>query len=205
MIQNSGTKLLRMKSDLYIQRRNLLIKGILLFLIILTFSCKQKAEFYTFKDFVHVPKTDIHLHINTTDPRYPELAARHNFSVISPNVDSRIPVNEQLDTSIIIKELWPGRFAFLGTFSVGSFGKPGFTDETIKWIDKCMAEGAAGIKIWKNIGMVLKDSEGRFVMVDNPEFDSIFDYLEEKKIPVMGHLGEPKNCWLPLEQMTDKC
>ena len=192
-----------MKSNSYVSTRNPLIKSILFFFIISAVSCQQKAEYYTFEDLVKVPKTDIHLHINTTDPSYPELAARNNFTVISPNVDSRIPVGEQLDTSIIIKKLWPDRFAFLGTFSVDSFGKPGFTDGIIKWIDKCMAEGAIGIKIWKNIGMVLKDSEGRYVMVDNPAFDSVFNYLEEKKIPVMGHLGEPKNCWLPIEQMTD--
>ena len=173
--------------------------------VIITMSCQKEPEYYKSKDFEVVPKTDVHLHINTTDPSYLEMATRYNFNVISPNVDSRLPVDGQLDTSKSIRKLWPGRFAFLGTFSVGNFGKPGFTDETIKWIDKCMAEGAAGIKIWKNIGMVLEDSEGRYVMVDNPEFDSIFDYLEEKKIPVMGHLGEPKNCWLTLEQMTDKC
>ena len=192
-----------MMSGSYFQIRNFLINGILSSLLILAVSCQQKAEFYTPEDFVKVPKTDVHLHINTTDHRYMELAARYNFTVISPNVDSRIPVDEQLDTSISIKKLWPDRFEFLGTFSVDSFGRPGFTDGIIKQIDRCMTEGATGIKIWKNIGMVLKDAEGRYVMVDDPAFDSVFNYLEEKKIPIVGHIGEPKNCWLPLEQMTD--
>ena len=39
-------------------------------------------------------------------------------------------------------------------------------------------------------------------MVDNPKLDTIFDYLASKKIPLVGHLGEPKNCWLPLDEMT---
>ena len=189
-------------SIIRIVKGNILI--ILSSFIVLAISCQQRSEYYTLGDFTEVPKTDVHLHINTTDPRYMELAERNNFTVISPNVDSRIPVEEQLDTSISIKRLWPDRFYFLGTFSVDSFGLPGFTDNIIKRIDKCIAEGAVGIKIWKNIGMVLKDTEGRYVMVDDPAFDPIFNYLEEKKIPVMGHLGEPKNCWLPLEQMTDR-
>jgi hypothetical protein len=66
-----------------------------------------------------------------------------------------------------------------------------------------MEAGASGIKIWKNIGMVLKDANENYVMVDNPAFDPIFDYMEDNKIPVMGHLGEPRNCWLPLKEMTD--
>ena len=57
-----------------------LVLFIILSIIIPAIGCKQKTEYYTYTDFLTVPKTDIHLHINTTDPRYPELAARHNFS-----------------------------------------------------------------------------------------------------------------------------
>jgi predicted TIM-barrel fold metal-dependent hydrolase len=137
------------------------------------------------------------------DRRYLELADSFNFRVVSPNVDSRIPVDEQLKTAVAIRKVWPHRFAFLGTFSVDGFGAPDFAAKTISRIKECMADGASGIKIWKNIGMVLKDKEGKYVMIDDPAFAPVFRYLEENKIPVMGHLGEPKNCWLPLKEMTD--
>lgn len=192
-----------MKVNLYFRNVRVFLFSIFFSLMILTLSCRQKIDYYTYDDFKEVYKTDVHLHINSTDPRYMELADSFNFRVVSPNVNSRIPVDEQLNTSIRIREQWPDRFFFLGTFSVDSFGNPGFTNNIIKRINKCLDEGAIGIKIWKNIGMVLKDAEGKYVMVDDPAFDSIFNYLEENKIPVMGHLGEPKNCWLPLEQMTD--
>ena len=182
---------------------SILIITLIISSLVLINRCQKKAEYYTYKDFEKVAKTDVHLHINTLDPRYIELATRYNFRVVSPNVDSRIPIEEQLKTASAIKKAWPGKFAFLGTFSVDSFGKPGFTDNTIARINKCMKAGASGIKIWKNIGMVLKNQQGKYVMVDDPAFDSIFNYLEQNKIPVMGHLGEPRNCWLPLNEMTD--
>lgn len=28
--------------------------------------------------------------------------------------------------------------------------------------------------------------------------------MEEHKIPLLTHLGEPRNCWLPIEEMTSK-
>lgn len=168
-----------------------------------TTSCSQKEQHYTFEDFAAVPKTDVHLHINSLNPVFLQLAEKNNFRVVSPNVDSRLPVSEQLDTASALKKLWPGRFAFFGTFSVDSFGKPDFANEVISVIDRCIQNGASGIKIWKNIGMVLLDSTGRYVMVDDPAFDPIFKYMESKKIRVMGHLGEPKNCWLPFSEMTD--
>lgn len=166
-------------------------------------SCKEKLAFYRFSDFEKVPKTDVHLHINTLDRRYMELASKNNFRVVSPNVDSRISLDEQLKVASSIKMEWPGQFTFFGTFPVDSFGTAGFADNTIARINECMKAGASGIKIWKNIGMVLKDKEGRYVMVDDTAFNLVFRYMEENNIPVMGHLGEPRNCWLPLEKMTD--
>lgn len=184
-------------------KKPLLITAIVFFAVFVFQSCKHKEEYYAFRDFKNVRKTDVHLHINSTDRRYMELAAANNFRVISPNVDSHIPLDEQLDTASAIRKMWPERFAFFGTFSVDSFGTKNFPANTIDRIKKCMNAGACGIKIWKNIGMVLQNANGKYVMVDDPAFNEIFNYLEKNKIPVMGHLGEPKNCWLPFEQMTD--
>ena len=186
-------------------RKNFLFLIIAICLIGLTFlnSCKEKNDHYSFKDFSKVPKTDVHLHINSLDPTFMTLASSNNFRVISPNVNSRIPVDDQRSVASAIKKEWPGKFTFLGTFSVDSFGTKNFAENTIATIKKCIDDGACGIKIWKNIGMVLKDSLGRYVMVDDTAFNPIFKYLEDNKIPVMGHLGEPRNCWLPFDQMTD--
>jgi predicted TIM-barrel fold metal-dependent hydrolase len=176
---------------------------VIVFASLLAAACNRAPEYYTFEDFSIVPKTDVHLHINSTDPVYIQLAEKNNFRIVSPNVDSRLPVDEQLATAASIARQWPGRFAFLGTFSVENYGKEGFADEITGVISKCMNEGAGGIKIWKNIGMVLRDSDSNYVMVDDPAFDPVFEYCVANKIPVMGHLGEPKNCWLPLSEMTD--
>jgi len=58
------------------------------------------------------------------------------------------------------------------------------------------ANGAIGVKIWKNIGMTNKDSANQFIMIDNPRFDPIIKFIEEKNKTIVGHLGEPKNCYL---------
>jgi predicted TIM-barrel fold metal-dependent hydrolase len=41
-------------------------------------------------------------------------------------------------------------------------------------------------------------------MIDDPVFDPLFEYFENHNIPVVGHLGEPRNCWLPADKMTIK-
>ena len=50
--------------------------------------------------------------------------------------------------------------------------------------------------------MAYKDSAGRFIMIDDPKFDPVIEFIIEQEKTVMAHFGEPKNCWLPLDQMT---
>src|SRR5688500_20289032 len=50
--------------------------------------------------------------------------------------------------------------------------------------------------------MVYRDKDNKLIMIDDPRFEPIFKMLTDRKIAVIGHLGEPKNCWLPLEEMT---
>jgi predicted TIM-barrel fold metal-dependent hydrolase len=52
------------------------------------------------------------------------------------------------------------------------------------------------------VGMVLKDKDGRYVMIDDPHFDPLLEAIAAQGHPLVAHLGEPRNCWLPVEQMT---
>jgi hypothetical protein len=58
------------------------------------------------------------------------------------------------------------------------------------------------VKVWKDIGMQHRDADGRAVMIDDPRFDPLLDWLTARAVPVLGHQGEPRNAWLPLEEMT---
>lgn len=166
-------------------------------------SCGRTEKYYHVRNFEKIPKTDAHFHYLTMDPQYIEFAKSLNFRLLNPNWDGEVSIDKQLGISVSIKRLFPKSFAFFGTFSVNNFGKPGFAGATVSRINDCVKAGASGIKIWKNIGMVLKDSSGRYIMLDDPAFAPVFEYLQTKKIPVMGHLGEPKDCWLPEDKMID--
>ena len=165
-------------------------------------SIQEREDYYTVADFDRVPKIDAHFHYNSTDIRYLEYADSIKMWFVSPNVDASRSIREQFEMARTIKESYPDRFFYLGTFPVDNFGDPGFAGDIIKQIDKAMASGASGIKVWKNIGMELKNLDGEYVMIDDPAFHPVFEYLQENRIPLLGHLGEPRNCWLPVEEMT---
>ena len=69
-------------------------------------------------------------------------------------------------------------------------------------LEAALDQGAVGVKVWKDIGMQQRDPDGRAVMIDDARFAPMFQFLEDRHVVVLGHQGEPRNAWLPLEQMT---
>ena len=159
---------------------------------------------YTAADFVQVRKIDAHVHANTDDHLFLDAAAKNGFEILSINVDypDFPPLELQAQIAHKLMAADPQRFHFVTTFSMKGFGGPEWTANTIRHIDAERARGAVGVKVWKNIGMVERDANGRLIMLDDPRFDGVMRHLEAKGIPLIAHQAEPKNCWLPLEAMT---
>jgi predicted TIM-barrel fold metal-dependent hydrolase len=159
---------------------------------------------YALADFAKVAKIDAHMHLHNPEAGFIEAARRQNFKVLTINVDyPDFPaIDEQLRVAAALHTVFPTTVAFAGTFPVNDSEEPGWAERTEHRIAEAVKAGAVGIKVWKNIGMSLRDSKGQLVMIDDPRFRPVFDYLEVKGIPLLGHQGEPNNCWLPLAQMT---
>jgi predicted TIM-barrel fold metal-dependent hydrolase len=177
---------------------------------IIGLSCKSKKtvqdDFCNDADFKTMNKMDAHCHISVERNAFMELAKEYNFRILTINTDAYdIPeesIEEQERVALLQRDRYPGSLDYLTTFSMHGWDNDDWPQATIKHLEESFRKGAAGVKVWKNIGMVAKDKEGKFIMIDNQKFDPVFDYLEKKGMPVCGHLGEPKNCWLPVEEMT---
>jgi len=161
-------------------------------------------EYYTVEDFKSVEKIDAHTHLRSDDSTYIKLAAANNFRLNNINVYKFTgqPIEEQQKVALKWIKAFPGISRYATTFSLQHFSEKGWLEETLAWLKNSFALGATAVKIWKNIGMELKDNNGKLVMIDDPAFDPVLDYIAQNKIPVIGHLGEPKNCWLPIDSMT---
>ena len=160
-------------------------------------------KYYSPVDFNKSPKYDAHIHYHSFDDLFIRKAKKINMRLLSINTDfGFLPIETQFEISQFHHQRYPQTFNFLGSFDVSTFASKTFTEDTVVHIKNCMAAGAKGIKIWKNIGMSLKNDAGQYIMADDPIFDPIFAFLEKEKIPLLAHLGEPHNCWLPLESIT---
>ena len=183
----------------------------LVVLFAMTSACSKPGEqqntapsHYTMADFNRVTKIDVHVHANSESTGFVEQAQADNFRLLSINVD--YPDFPALEQQAKIAEHFvlqhKGVFNYATTFSMLGSDLPEWQQQVTTSIDRAVEHGAIAVKVWKNIGMDFRDKNQQLVMIDDAKLDPIFTHIQDLGIPLIGHQGEPKNCWLPVEEMT---
>lgn len=159
---------------------------------------------YNMSDFAKVEKVDAHVHINSMQPDFVQVAREDNFRLLTINVDypDFPPIQEQAHIAVFNKNANPEVVAYASTFQMKGWDDAAWVASTIAHLDSSFAQGAVAVKVWKNIGMDFHDKDGNNIMIDHPKFDQIFEHIHSQNKVLIGHQGEPKNCWLPIEEMT---
>jgi predicted TIM-barrel fold metal-dependent hydrolase len=162
------------------------------------------GPYYRLQDFDRVDKIDAHVHVHGVADRFMARAIQDHFRVLTINVDypDFPPLAQQQRDAISLRQRYPGQVAFAASFGVEDFNSPGWAQRTLDQISQARQQGAVGVKIWKNIGMTLKDAEGHYVMPDDERLRPVINALERDHVVLLGHQAEPLNCWLPLDRMT---
>ena len=110
-----------------------------------------------------------------------------------------------------LAEQTPKRYAWCTTFDVPEFRRiddtrrindmrADYAERVIAELEQDFAQGAVACKVWKNVGMEIRKPSGEFLMVDDPLFDPIYEYLARSGVPALMHIGEPLTCWQPLDE-----
>ncbi len=111
-------------------------------------------------------------------------------------------LQKQVEISADLSKRYPGIYSWATSFNLENWDDPDWEEKAIEYLADSFDKGAVAVKIWKEVGMELKDPDGSYVMIDDPRFDPVLDYIEQCGKALVCHLGEPRNCWLPLEDMT---
>jgi hypothetical protein len=168
-------------------------------------ACGEPEQWYTMEDYPKVQKMDVHIHINTDRALFVEKAKEDNFRLINVSLeydDGWNDVYNKFEHGLIQHEKFPEMVEMVTAFAVSDWDDKNWEAKVISWLDSCFDQGALGVKVWKNIGMVSRDTAGNLIQIDDVRFDPIFNHIRKRGKTLMGHLAEPKNCWLPLEEMT---
>jgi len=155
-------------------------------------------------DYAMFPKIDSHVHIDTYDPGFVQLADREGFRLMTlvTRSSSQEHVDREFAWARSQHEDFPEMVWFATTISMENWSDPDWQHVTVARLRQDFEHGAAAVKLWKDIGMTFREDDGSFIMIDDPRFDPILEYIASQGKPVIGHFGEPRNCWLPVDSMT---
>lgn len=156
------------------------------------------------------PKIDAHTHLMSMramdGPAPFETLQRWNtlwLTVCTRTKDSA-HLSGQIELAAALHAGNPERVAWITSFDWAGCDKPGWDSLAVRGIVRDAARGAVGVKVWKDIGMVLRDPDGRFVLLDDPRFEPVFSCVESLGLTLVIHTAEPRSCWLPLESMPSQ-
>ena len=102
------------------------------------------------------------------------------------------------------KDFAPDRFDTYSWFDWTDLHEKGFWERSVERLEKCVEAGFIGIKIWKNLGLTLKDTNGEFLKVNDERLIPFFEKAGELKFPVMFHISDPDAFFLPIDEKNER-
>jgi predicted TIM-barrel fold metal-dependent hydrolase len=153
--------------------------------------------------FEEILKIDVHSHLYEDKSLLVDMLRRSRIHVVNVAVggtDGHIEIMHRIAEDLHVR--YPNVFSFASTFDLTEIEEPDFTQRTIRWLDETFERGAVMTKIWKEIGLKLKTRSGEFVLPNDPIFDGIYAELARRGKPLMAHIADPLDAWLPLDPQS---
>ena len=96
-----------------------------------------------------------------------------------------------------------GRFATFAQWDRSLFAAERWDDLGTQ-IEDAVDRGAKGLKVWKELGLHLRDGSGSLVMPDDPRLDPVWDAVSVAQVPVTIHVGDPVAFFEPLDERNER-
>jgi predicted TIM-barrel fold metal-dependent hydrolase len=153
------------------------------------------------------PFIDIHSHQNSNmskaamDKMVQEMDALNMRTMINLSGGS----GSELKSGVAnLKGSYPNRFVVFANVDFSKIDDPDFGQKAAAQLEQDVKNGAQGLKIFKNLGMNLKDKSGKRVPTDDPRLNPIWQKCAELKIPVLIHTGEPRSFFDPIDKNNER-
>jgi predicted TIM-barrel fold metal-dependent hydrolase len=150
--------------------------------------------------FERLRKIDVHSHVYEDVPVVNAMLRRINLRIVNisnPGTDGHLDFMHRFNAALVKQH--PDIFSFASTFDLTTRDQPDYGTRVAKALDETFAQGAVMVKIWKEVGLELKRPDGAFLLPDDASFDSVYAHLASRGKPLLAHLAEPREAWLPLD------
>lgn len=166
-------------------------------LAVLASGCPLPAE--QDRDAEPIPLIDSHVHL-TPQPdciqRALDLFERNG--VVRFCTKSAGPAGSaRFRATVALQQRLGDRFAFFANLDWSGIDHPGWPAREARRLERALAAGARGIKIFKNLGLGVRTADGALLAVDDARLDPIMAKAAELGAVVAMHTGDPKAFFSP--------
>jgi predicted TIM-barrel fold metal-dependent hydrolase len=92
----------------------------------------------------------------------------------------------------------PDRVAVFAHVDYSSFGRERFGRVEADRLRESVAAGARGLKVWKILGLVVRDASGQLIGLDDERLSPIWEAAGDLEVPVLIHFADPRAFFQPL-------
>jgi predicted TIM-barrel fold metal-dependent hydrolase len=103
-----------------------------------------------------------------------------------------------------MEKRYPNRIVTFANVDFEGVGGEGWTENAVAQLRADIEAGARGLKVYKNLGMDVVDTDGNRVAVNDSRLDPIWALAGEMGIPVLIHSADPPNFWKPRDKNNEK-
>lgn len=166
----------------------------------------------TMVDLPAVPCIDIHNHlgrwlsdgewmIDDIDALVGLMDDRHVEAIV--NLDGMW--GDELDANIArYDRAHPGRFFTFCQVEWARLGESGGAAALVRQIEDSAVRGARGVKVWKDLGLHVRDESGAVVRPDDPRVIAVLTRAGELGLPVLIHTADPIAFFEPLDADNER-
>lgn len=95
-------------------------------------------------------------------------------------------------------------FYHVGGVDIGRFEEPGFEALVYQTMKAHKEHGLLGIKIWKNVGLGIRDKAGAYLRLDDERLACIWQAAAEFDLVVMAHVADPPAFFKPVDARNER-
>lgn len=98
----------------------------------------------------------------------------------------------------------PDRFVTFCHLDWTALDRPDPTGPLIASLHRSRAAGARGLKVWKDLGLSIRDGRGQLVLPDDPRLSEVFAAAGTLGLPVLIHTADPVAFFAPLDERNER-
>jgi predicted TIM-barrel fold metal-dependent hydrolase len=98
----------------------------------------------------------------------------------------------------------PGRFITFCHLDWGELASRGATGRLVASLEASRRAGARGLKVWKDLGLGVRDAAGTLVLPDDPRLEPVWDAAGGLGLPVLIHTADPLAFFEPADATNER-